>query len=126
MYLILPDPEDHVLLEAFTRYSRENSGSGLGYNDQLAHLKKEFGLDIKRNTLATLRKQVGVESVKKLKGKRTDVETQQAVIDLKEGDVAGGWGVTQVKGRLANVGILIPRDSLRQILHDEFGDEFDH
>ncbi|KAJ7166278.1 hypothetical protein C8R46DRAFT_990880 [Mycena filopes] len=46
-------------------------------------------------------------------------------MDLKEGDPAGGWGVTQTKGRLANAGVLIPRDTVRQILHDEFDHEFD-
>lgn len=42
-----PDPEDSILLAAFTRYSRENSGSGLNEQDQLARLKLDFGLDIK-------------------------------------------------------------------------------
>lgn len=61
---------------------------------------------------------------------------------MKERDVAGGWGVTQVKGRLANEGVLVPRcvlclspsllsyqipfrDQLREILHDHFDEEFD-
>ncbi|KAJ7652422.1 hypothetical protein DFH06DRAFT_1331056 [Mycena polygramma] len=119
-------PEDSKLKDAFKRYARENSGAGLGYQDQIVRLKHEFQLDIKRNTLCNLRKRLGVESVKKNKANRTETETRQAVIDLKQADVAGGWGVTQVKGRLANAGILIPRDDLRQILHDEFGDEFEN
>ncbi|KAJ7099755.1 hypothetical protein C8R44DRAFT_747675 [Mycena epipterygia] len=119
-------PEDSVLLAAFTRYSRENSGSGLNEQDQLRRLKLDFGLDIKRNKLYSLRKQVGATSVRKSKTIRTATETSQLVLDLKEGDTAGGWGVTQVKGRLANEGILVPRDELRTILHDHFDDEFDH
>ncbi|KAJ7362802.1 hypothetical protein DFH08DRAFT_799823 [Mycena albidolilacea] len=121
-------PPDAVLVAAFQGYARENSGSGLGYNDQLARLKEEFGLDIKRNSLATLRKRLNIDSVRTSKGKKTDVEMRQGVIDLKQNDVAGGWGVDQVRGRLANTDarLLIPRDSLRQILHNEFGDEFDN
>ncbi|KAJ7452923.1 hypothetical protein FB451DRAFT_1521089 [Mycena latifolia] len=133
-------PEDSILKDAFERYALENSGAGLSYVDQCARLKYEFGLDIKkigrRVKLAQLRKKVGATSVRNSKGSRTDVETRQGVMDLKPGDVAGGWGVTQTKGRLANVGVLIHtkllvlglnslRDALCQILHDEFGDEFD-
>ncbi|KAJ6624981.1 hypothetical protein B0H10DRAFT_1783673, partial [Mycena sp. CBHHK59/15] len=99
---------------------------GLSVDDQLARLLKEFGLAIQRSSLFKLRHCLGAPSVKKSHGNKTDVETRQFVMDLKQGDPAGGWGVNQVKGRLANEGILIPsRDSLRQILHDEFGEEFD-
>jgi hypothetical protein len=62
-----------------------------------------------KNKLYKLRKQVGADSVRKSKKTRGQTETAQLVMDLKEGDPAGGWGVTQVKGRLANQGILIPR-----------------
>lgn len=62
---------------------------------------------------------LGVPSVKKSRGIRTDVETRQAVVDIKESDVAGGWGVTQVKGRLANTDVHIPRCVIIQS-HQEF------
>ncbi|KAJ7292950.1 hypothetical protein C8J57DRAFT_1210631 [Mycena rebaudengoi] len=55
---------------------------------------------------------LGVPSVKKSRGIRTDVETRQAVVDIKESDVAGD--------------VHIPRDELRKILHDEFGEEFEN
>ncbi|KAJ6448389.1 hypothetical protein C8R45DRAFT_1133036 [Mycena sanguinolenta] len=48
------------------------------------------------------------------------------VIDLKQKDISGGWGVDQVRGRLANKNILIPRARLREVLHDEFDEEFDN
>lgn len=67
-------------------------------------------------------------------------ERVQAVIDLKESDVLGKWGVQQTRQRLANKGILIARydgvaltlkrtenfsrDELRTILHDHFDVEF--
>ncbi|KAJ6500290.1 hypothetical protein DFH09DRAFT_1102722 [Mycena vulgaris] len=102
---------------------------------KIARLNRDFGLDIKRNALAVLRKWLGVESAKKSKGKRTDVETRQTVIDLKQGDVAGGWGVTSqgptcecrdIDSELSRFTCSSSaKDSLRQILDDEFGDEFD-
>ncbi|KAJ7078212.1 hypothetical protein C8R44DRAFT_896026 [Mycena epipterygia] len=101
-------PEDSVLLDAFQ-----------------SRLELEFGLVIGRNKLFQLRKKVGATSVRKSKKTRTANETAQLVIDLKEGDVAGGWGVTQVKGRLANTGVPVPRDELREILHDHFDEELD-
>ncbi|KAJ7499865.1 hypothetical protein FB451DRAFT_46833 [Mycena latifolia] len=118
-------PEDSVLVAAFTKYARENSGAGLSTKDQLARLKHDFDLTIGKTKLYALRKRLGIESVKNSAGKRTEEETRQTVIDLKQSDVAGGWGVTQTKGRLANVGVLIPRDSLREILHNEFDEEFE-
>ena len=44
---IVSDPEDSILLDAFTRYSKENNGNGLSVADQLARLLKEFDLTIK-------------------------------------------------------------------------------
>ncbi|KAJ7100453.1 hypothetical protein C8R44DRAFT_859356 [Mycena epipterygia] len=119
-------PEGSVLYDAFIRYSRENSGSGLGTEDQLARLQHDFNLQIRKTKLYSIRKRLGIETVKKSGRKRTEVETRLAVMDLKQSNVAGGWGVTQVKGRLANAGVLIPRDSLREILHNEFDEEFEN
>ncbi|KAJ7812339.1 hypothetical protein B0H13DRAFT_1926161 [Mycena leptocephala] len=118
-------PADDILLEAFTKYARENSGAGLNQKDQRICLEKDFGLTVDKNKLYKLRKQVGADSVRKSKKMRGQTETAQPVMDLKEGDPAGGWGVTQVKGRLANEGSLIPRDDIRTILHDHFDEEFD-
>ncbi|KAJ7909608.1 hypothetical protein B0H13DRAFT_2233040 [Mycena leptocephala] len=118
-------PEDSVLLDAFTRYARENSGSGLGTEAQLARLWTEFKLRIGKTKLYALRARLGVETVKNSSAKRTEEETRQAVMDLKQNDVVGGWGVTQARGRLANAGVLLARDSLREILHNEFDEEFE-
>jgi hypothetical protein len=59
--------------------------------------------------LFELRKHLKVESVKNSRITRTELETRQLVMDFKQNDVSGGWGVTQVKGRMANKGGLIPR-----------------
>lgn len=93
---------------------------------QIDQLKRDFGLIIgyalfthrnrrlecdydRKTRLCELRKELKVDSVKNSRNTRTDVATRQAVVDIKQNDVAGGWGVTQVKGRLANKGVLIPR-----------------
>ncbi|KAJ7917910.1 hypothetical protein B0H13DRAFT_1869943 [Mycena leptocephala] len=119
-------PPDAVLAEAFKNYSRANSGAGLSLMAQIDQLKRDFGLIIGKTRLCELRKELKVGSVKNSRNTRTDVATRQSVVDIKQNDVAGGWGVTQVKGRLANKGVLIPRDNLRQILHDEYDDEFNN
>ena len=41
--------------------------------------------------------------------KTTSEEHAQAVLDIKEHDLTGQWGVAQVHQRLANQGILIKR-----------------
>jgi hypothetical protein len=40
------DPPDDDLHTAFTEFARENSGAGLEWQDQVARLKQDFGLDI--------------------------------------------------------------------------------
>ncbi|KAJ7115426.1 hypothetical protein C8R44DRAFT_928484 [Mycena epipterygia] len=117
-------PEDSVLYDAFIRYSRENSGSGLGTEDQLARLQHDFNLQIRKTKLYSIRKRLGIETVKKSGRKRTEVETRQAVMDLKQSDVAGGWGVTQVKGQLANAGKAKHRTPLKAFgpWHQEHSD----
>ncbi|KAJ7893121.1 hypothetical protein B0H14DRAFT_3675782 [Mycena olivaceomarginata] len=51
--------------------------------------------------------------------------TIQSALPVLEHDPAGGWGVDQTKGRLANKGIFVARDDLCEILHDHFLEEFD-
>ena len=52
---------------------------------------------------------MNVGSVRKNKKILSTVEKVQAVVDMKESDVLGKWGVTSTKQRLANEGLLIPR-----------------
>ncbi|KAJ7887424.1 hypothetical protein B0H13DRAFT_1888832 [Mycena leptocephala] len=99
-------PEDSVLLDAFTWYARENSGSGLGTEAQLARLWTKFKLRIGKTKIYALRARLGVETVKNSSAKRTKEETRQAVMDLKQNNV-------------------IRRDSLQEILHNEFDEEFE-
>lgn len=64
---------------------------------------------VRRNKLFKLRRHLGIDSVRKSKKTRSKVETSQLVVDAKEHDPAGGWGVDQTKGRLANKGIFVAR-----------------
>ncbi|KAL0945345.1 hypothetical protein HGRIS_000843 [Hohenbuehelia grisea] len=116
-------PSDSDLYDSFIQYSRENSGSGLSADEQLARLEKEHGLSISRRKLFDLRKKLQIPSVQKNTSLRHD--RAQATIDLKTNDLAGKWGVEQARQRLANKGVLIARDELREHLHDHFDEEFD-
>ncbi|KAJ7231474.1 hypothetical protein B0H12DRAFT_1328276 [Mycena haematopus] len=118
-------PPDDVLLKAFTEYAQENSGSGLEWKDQLVRLKQDFNLDIKKTKLFKLRDQVNAPSVRKAAKTLHPTEVSQQVLDIKQNDTLGLWGVSQVKGRLANDNIFIPRDAIRNALHDNHDDEFD-
>ncbi|KAG9040709.1 hypothetical protein FS837_000281 [Tulasnella sp. UAMH 9824] len=115
-------PPDDVFREALERYSRENGGMGLTKKDQRLRLQREFGLKIGRSKLFEHRNRLGIKSARKSGISAQDEE--QAVISLKADDPAGQWGVAAVKQRLALNGTMIPRDRLRQILHDHFDDEF--
>lgn len=73
-------------------------------------------------------------------GKSDTHAVTQAIIDVKEADIAHKWGVAQVRQRVANQGYivtrrvnillcnslnsLVHRDDARQILHDHYDDEF--
>ncbi|KAG8964758.1 hypothetical protein FRC00_001269 [Tulasnella sp. 408] len=117
-------PPDDVFREALERYSRENGGAGLSEKDQRLRLQKEFGLTIGRSKLFEHRNRLGIKSARK--SGISAQEEEQEVISLKADDPAGQWGVAAVKQRLALNGVMIPRDRLRQILHDHFDDEFAH
>lgn len=71
--------------------------------------KPDVAENARKNKLYELRKKVGAPSVRKVNKAMADVEKVQHVMDLKESDVLGNWGVTQVKARLANDGILLTR-----------------
>ncbi|KAJ7071774.1 hypothetical protein B0H15DRAFT_793339 [Mycena belliarum] len=102
-------PPDDVLLKAFKDYARENSGSGLEWQDQLIRLKQDFNLSIGKTRLFGLRKQLGVPSVRRAAKELHPTTINQQVVDIKQNDTLGMWGVTQLKGRLANQDFLVPR-----------------
>jgi hypothetical protein len=63
----------------------------------------------RRSKLFEIRKKVGAPSVRNNKGKLSSIELVQAVVDIKEDDVQGRWGVTAVKARLALKDVLLNR-----------------
>jgi hypothetical protein len=60
--------------------------------------------------LYNLRKQLNISSVRK--NPSHPQERQQALIDVKASDLAGKWGVAQVRQRLVNQGLFIKRYAL--------------
>ncbi|KAF7350254.1 hypothetical protein MVEN_01328900 [Mycena venus] len=140
-------PPDDVLRKAFEGYAQENSGAGLEWAQQLQRLKQDFNLDIRhaifvslnmlswsnvflffgrKTTLAKLRNKVMAPSVRKAAKTLHPTQINQYVADIKRNDTLGLWGVPQVKGRLANDNILIPRDAIRAALHDNYDEEFEN
>lgn len=75
---------------------------------QISVVKSNFSFD-SRNTLFKLRKRVAAPSVRKNKDTLTEVEKVQAVVDLKQEDIQGRWGVDSVKQRLANNYVFLAR-----------------
>ena len=56
-----------------------------------------------------LRARLGVPTVRKIIQQGNAADRLQAVLDLKQNDVQGRWGVAQVRQRLANKGVSITR-----------------
>ncbi|KAK6969590.1 hypothetical protein R3P38DRAFT_3336838 [Favolaschia claudopus] len=117
------DPSDETLRAAFADYAKENSGSGLEASHQIARLKQDFNLNIGRTTLFKLRKRVQAPSVRKTAKTMHPADLSQHIVDIKENDPLGLWGVDQVRGRLAIEGILATRRATRTALHDHFDDQ---
>ncbi|KAK6966683.1 hypothetical protein R3P38DRAFT_3337745 [Favolaschia claudopus] len=117
------DPSDETLRAAFADYAKENSGSGLEASHQIARLKQDFNLNIGRTTLFKLRKRVQAPSVRKTAKTMHPADLSQHIVDIKENDPLGPWGVDQVRGRLAIEGILATRRATRTALHDHFDDQ---
>ncbi|KAF4568635.1 hypothetical protein EYR36_010648 [Pleurotus pulmonarius] len=116
-------PSDDTFVAVFARYAAEKNGSGLNADEQRDRLKSELKLDISRAKLFAIRRRLKIPSVRK--NTTSPHERAQAVLDIKADDILGNWGVGQTRQRLANKGILIPRDELRTYLHDNFDEEFD-
>lgn len=65
---------------------------------------------LRKTKLYDLRKKLGIVSVRTMRKNGTDKQaTVQAVLDIKANDTLGRWGVGQVRQRLANMDVLVPR-----------------
>ena len=56
-----------------------------------------------------LRARLGVPSVRSQSRLEDPMKRLQVILDLKQSDIKGRWGVAQVRQRLANLGISITR-----------------
>lgn len=56
-----------------------------------------------------LRARLGVPTVRNKIRQGSATERLQAILDVKQNDVQGRWGVAQVRQRLANKGVSITR-----------------
>ena len=65
-----------------------------------------------------VRARLGVPTVRQKIQQGSTSERLQAVLDLKESDIQGRWGVAQVRQRLANKGVPITRCVLLVICCD--------
>ncbi|KAF8524427.1 hypothetical protein JB92DRAFT_2827021 [Gautieria morchelliformis] len=83
-------PPDNELRAEFDQYTRES----LPAPDQLARLEAKFGLKIKRSVLYQLRKWLSNSTVRK--NELDELDMSQAVINVKENDIMGLWGVGQI------------------------------
>ena len=120
--------DDVVLTRLFHQFNREKDGAGLSVNEQLARLRS-LGCPMRfvifshgpicdhvlmdsrysRMSVYKLRSRLGVPTVRnKIKQGNTS-ERLQAILDLKQSDIQGRWGVAQVRQRLANKGLSISR-----------------
>jgi hypothetical protein len=61
---------------------------------------KQTVAPLSKSKLYELRRSVGVETIRKSKANIGDAT--QAIVDIKSADLAGRWGVAQVRQRLAN------------------------
>ncbi|KAF4589018.1 hypothetical protein EYR40_010574 [Pleurotus pulmonarius] len=116
-------PSEDELRAALNLYAREKNGAGLSTKEQQARLKKEFGLSLGRTKFFALKKSLEVATVRR--NPTSPQDRVQAVIEVKENDVAGLWGVGQTRQRVANKGVLMSRRELRTVLHNHFDSEFD-
>ncbi|KAL1697692.1 hypothetical protein EV121DRAFT_274932, partial [Schizophyllum commune] len=100
-------PSEDELRDIFRSYQME----GLTVEEQLTRFCKEVA-PTGRTKFFKLKKACGADSVRKCK--MSWQSKSQAVITLKDNDVTGRWGVSQVKTRLARQGVLIPRSKGKQ------------
>ncbi|KAF8590776.1 hypothetical protein K439DRAFT_1328789, partial [Ramaria rubella] len=113
-------PPDDVLQAALLDYAKER----LPLERRLVQLSKEFNYHIKKTKLKELHKEFDIPSACKCQIPFDEIK--QLVIEKVSHDVTGTNGPETIRTKIALDGAIIPRRLVRQIMHDNWDDQFDH
>ncbi|KAK6984658.1 hypothetical protein R3P38DRAFT_3103542 [Favolaschia claudopus] len=106
-------PSDEALEAALRRYAAQN----LKLEVRIANLKSDLNYSIRLTKLKALNKQFKIPTVRKA----PPVEVaRQAIIDKVVMDVTQQNGPNYFKTLLQQEGIMVPRDTIRQIMREHF------
>ncbi|KAJ7512435.1 hypothetical protein B0H11DRAFT_2151906 [Mycena galericulata] len=106
-------PSDEALTEALTKYATRSYSR----DQKLQCLRDDLGYTIKKRTLNKLELRLGIGSVRK----PPPIEvSRQAVIDEVSRDTLQLNGPAYFQLQLKRRGLMIPRDTIRGIMHDHF------
>ncbi|KAJ7752503.1 hypothetical protein DFH07DRAFT_774437 [Mycena maculata] len=106
-------PSDEVLTEALTKYATRSYSR----DQKLQCLRDDLGYTIKKRTLNKLELRLCIGSVRK----PPPIEvSRQAVIDEVSRDTLQLNGPAYFQLQLKRRGLMIPRDTIRGIMHDHF------
>ncbi|KAJ7082792.1 hypothetical protein C8R44DRAFT_894703 [Mycena epipterygia] len=112
-------PSDADLKDALLRYASQ----GLKLDRRIANLKSDLNYSIGRTKLKELQKKFQIPMTRK----PLPLEVaRQTVIEKVQEDILQGNGPNYFKTVLQQEGIMIPRDTIRQIMLEHFPLGFDH
>ncbi|KAF7310263.1 hypothetical protein MIND_00400200 [Mycena indigotica] len=107
-------PPDDVLQETLLKYVRR----GLKQKEKLARLVEDHQLEISVATLNKIERRLEIPSVRR--NRPSQEVAVQAVIDEVEKDIAQNNGPNYVKTQLQQKLILVPRNTIRRVMQQEF------
>ncbi|KAJ6543776.1 hypothetical protein DFH09DRAFT_1321960 [Mycena vulgaris] len=107
-------PPDSVLRDSLLTYVKR----GLGQQAKLARLKEDHSLSIGQVFLNQIERRLEIPSVRRSTHPRE--ETIQAIIDEVEQDITQSNGPLFVKAKLKDKLIMVPRDTVRNVMLEHF------
>ncbi|KAJ7687071.1 hypothetical protein B0H14DRAFT_3101474 [Mycena olivaceomarginata] len=109
-----PNPLDEVLKETLLKYVRQ----GLKQKQKIERLAKDHNLQIGTTKLNQLEKQLDIPSVRRTPAPRE--MAAQAIADEVDKDTAQQNGPNYVKSKLKDKLIMVPRHTVRSVMHEWF------
>ncbi|KAJ7611189.1 hypothetical protein FB45DRAFT_677374, partial [Roridomyces roridus] len=106
-------PPDEVLKESLLKYVAQT----LSQDKKRARLVADHGLSLSIASLNRLKRRLQIPSAKRGQLPRDVVE--QAIIDKCEKDLAQSNGPEYIKTQLRQKMIVVPRDTIREVMHRE-------